>query len=78
MREITDELFLQREDYNRGNHILYLRQDFGRGLDCRDDRSDRLCDIHSSDLLILSTIEFEGVGDLSIGGFPALGSHLCG
>ena len=78
MGEITDELFFQGEDDNRGNHVLYLGQDFGGGLDCRDDRPDRLCDIHSSDLFILSAIELEGIADISIGGFPALRGDLRG
>ena len=78
MGKITDELFLQREHDNRGNHILYLSQNFWRGLDCRDDRPDRLRDIHCGDFLVLSAIEFEGIADIDIRGFPALRSDLGG
>jgi len=73
---ITDELFLQGEDNNRGDHILYLGQNFGRGLDCGDDRPNRLCDVHSSDLLVFTTIKLERVAEFGLGGFPALRSDL--
>jgi len=68
---ITDELFLQGEDNNRGDNVLNLGQDFRGGLDRRDDRPDGLRDIHSGDLLVLSAVELEGVGNLNICCFSA-------
>ena len=66
MGKVTNELFLQGEDNNRGDDVLHLGQDFGRGLDRRNDRPNGLCDIHSSDLFVLSTVELEGVVDFGL------------
>ena len=76
-RGITDQLLLQGKDNNRGNDVLYLGQDFWRGLDCRDNCPDGLGGIHSGDLLVFSTIELERVGDFDIGDFSAFRSNLC-
>ena len=76
MGKITDELFLQGEDDNRGDHVLHLSQDLWRGFDCGDDRSDSLGSVHSGDLLVLSSIELVRINEIRIRGFPALRSNL--
>ena len=76
-KRITNQLFLQSEDNNRSDHVLYLSQNFWGGVNCRNNCPNRLCDIHSGDLLVLPTVKLESVNDVSLRGLAALRDDLC-